>query len=354
MRDQDLLLDRPDPQFGSGVIGVCDVCGRRQAVIVLQKERFKLCVIDFLNKTWATSGKAPGAPLPIYRSERIWYTTRAVPGGKAPAVMLSPTKMAKRPVVLITPDVYGLTTTLLDAAIHFAREGFEVMLPDVSNTPGIGATSHLALRLGLRIRGGIRASDPRVLTLVSLYRDALTALRGREMVDPEKSAVFGASYGGALAAMVAAQEPKVGALVLAYPMPILPAATMVMVNAPTLILSGTADARSHQFVSQARATGQPGAAGPGVAEFSGARHHFLARDLPSYQLENAESAWKQSVAFLRQSLLPPPPKPPSPPSVKPAPPPAAAVPEVSPGAVGPPPAAPPGAGRPSAPRASGA
>ena len=77
MTDEDLLHHRPNSEFGSGVIGACDICGRRQAVIVLQKERYQLCVLDFLNKSWTGSTKKPGAPLPPYRSERIWFPTRA-------------------------------------------------------------------------------------------------------------------------------------------------------------------------------------------------------------------------------------------------------------------------------------
>ena len=319
MTDEDLLLAQPRGEFGSGVIGVCDVCGRRQAVIVLQKERFKLCVLDFLNKTWASSGKHPGAPLPAYRSERIFYPTRAIPGGRAPAVMLTPTKIAKHPIVLVTPDVYGLTTTVLDAALRFASEGFEVLLPDLSNTRGIGASSHLSLRMGARTRGGVNAEAPRVRTLVELYRDGLNYLRQREMVDADKSAIFGASYGGSLAALVAAQEPRLAALVLAYPMPVRPSETLRLLTPPSFVIAPGADGPSSRFLadwSQARASG---AAGPELFEVAGARAHFLARDLPAYDLRSAESAWTQALLFLRRQLLPPPPKPPTPPPAMSAP-----------------------------------
>ena len=61
MRDDDRLLNLTDAEFGTGVVGVCDICGTRQAVIVLKKERFKLCVLDFLNKTWLKTDKKPGS-----------------------------------------------------------------------------------------------------------------------------------------------------------------------------------------------------------------------------------------------------------------------------------------------------
>ena len=120
MTDADLMLTLPDLEFGSGIVGVCDVCGKRQAVIVLQKERYKLCVIDFLNKKWIGSSAKPGVPAPLFRSERIFFPTTSVKAGQAQAVVLSPTRVVKHPAVLITPDVHGLTTAILDGAIRLA------------------------------------------------------------------------------------------------------------------------------------------------------------------------------------------------------------------------------------------
>lgn len=318
MTDEDLMNTRPNPEFGSGVIGVCDVCGKRQAVIVLQKERFKLCVLDFLNKTWATSGKNPGAPLPAYRSERIFFPTPTDRTGRAPAIVLTPTKPVKHPVVLVVPDVYGLTTTVLDAAIRFAREGFEVLLPDVGNTAHVGPASHLSMRIGARTRGGVSAEGPRVATLLEYYRDALAALRAREMADPEKSAVFGVSFGASLAALLAAQEPKLGATVLAYPVPLRPADTLRLVTAPLLVVGGGADPVTGRFLAELRAL--PGVArSPEIVELAGARHDFLARDLPAYDLASAEIAWDRMLKFLKQALMPAPPRPPAPPTVRSAP-----------------------------------
>ena len=312
MGDDDLLLDLEGLSFGSGVIGICDICGKRQAVIVLQKERFKLCVIDFLNKTWIGSKIVPGAPLPPYRSERIWYPTTAAKEGQAPAVVLTPTKVVKHPVVLITPDVYGLTTTLLDGAIRFAKQGFEVLLPDLGRTSFVGAGDHLSLRWGARTGGGVAVGSARVRRLVRLYGDALAYLRGREMSDPDKSALFGVSYGGSFAAALAAEEPKLSALVLAYPMPIRPAEYARLVTAPTLVLAGDSDPAAARAVAQFRDASAANLTLK-VVVVPSARHGFLARDLSGFDEARAESAWNEAVGFLRERLLPPPPKPPAPP-----------------------------------------
>lgn len=312
MSDEDLLLDLPNLEYGSGVIGVCDVCGKRQAVIVLSKERFKLCVLDFLNKTWAKSGAKPGAPLPLYRSDRVWFPTDATKQRKAPAIVLTPTKLVRHPTVLVCPDVYGLTTTLLDGAIRFAREGFEVLLPDVGKTTSVGPQDHLALRWGAR-SGGVALGSARVTKLVHLYSDALVYLRGREMVDVDKTALLGVSYGASLALGLATQEPKLSAVLLAYPLPVRPVERLRLLSAPTLMLLPGDDSRSRSF-RDAFGSGAVGApTGVQVVTIPGVRHHFLARDKPQYELRPAEEAWTRLLEFAKERMMPPPPKPPAPP-----------------------------------------
>jgi len=316
-RDNDRMLDLPQPEFGAGIIGVCDICGSRQAVIVLSKERFKLCVLDFLNKTWIKTDKKPGAPAPVYRSERLWYPTDATPEGKAPAVALTPTKVIKHPAVLLVPDSYGITTTLLDAAIRFATEGFEVLIPDFGKTTGFGASYHTALRSSAKLRGGVNVGSKKVAELLRLYGDALAFLREREMVDPAKSAVFGTSYGASLALALAAQDTRIAAVALAYPMPVRPADLGKLVTAPLLVVAGTADRDAGRAKAQLVAARAGTPIRLEFLDLPGARHHFLSRDLHAYDLALSEQAWARTVAFLKQQLLPPPPKPPAPPA-KPA------------------------------------
>lgn len=312
MRDQDLLLDRPKAEFGSGVIGVCDICGVRQAVIVLARERFKLCVIDFLNKSWVGSKQTPGVPLPAYASERVWFETDAVAAGRAPAILLTPTKVVKHPIVLLTPDHFGLTTTVLDAAIRFAREGFQVILPDVGRTSGIGPGQQLALPAG-RLSGGVALSGPTAERWARLFRDALRHARELEMVDPDRLGVFGHGYGAALAMAVAAREPRLSALVLAAPVPVKPPEYSALLTAPSLVVAGGSDAIARRALSQLQAPAARPGAPMEIAEFPGAGRFFLARDMRGYAVGPAESAWSRIVEFLHGRLLPAPVRPPPPP-----------------------------------------
>ena len=333
MRDDDRMLNLTDAEFGSGIVGVCDICGSRQAVVVLTKERFKLCVLDFLNKTWIKTDKKPGVPAPLYRSERVTFDTGATSSGKAQAIVLSPTKTVKHPVVLLTPDTYGITTTLLDAAIRFAREGYEVLIPDIIKTDGRGAALHVALRSSARFRGGVAVGSPKVANLLRLYGDALNYLRSREMVDPTKAALFGTSYGASLALALAAQDTRLAAVALAYPMAVRPPDLANLITVPILYLRGSADRSSGKAWTQLVAAQSATRTSIEFVEIPGARHDFLARDLSAYEVGAAEAAWTWILAFLKRNLVPPPPKPPVMP-----PKPVAAAPSAKPSAPAPSPA----------------
>jgi len=312
MRDDDRLLDVPAPEFGSGVVGVCDICGTRQAVIVLSKERYQLCVLDFLNKTWIKSEKKPGSPAPVYRSDRISFRTSAVPSGQAPAIVVSPTKVVRHPAVLISPDIFGITTTLLDAAIRFARDGFEVLIPDLAKTEGISTGPLVGSRTGARLRGAVATESKPVAGLVHLYRDALDELLAREMVDPAKAAVFGTAYGASVALALAAGSTRLGAVALAYPLPIRPPDLAKLVSAPILAVVGSDDRTGARAVAQLQEALPT--SGLSVVRIEGARAQFLARDLRAYDVAQAEEGWSRILEFLRGRLMPPPPRPPPPPA----------------------------------------
>jgi carboxymethylenebutenolidase len=323
MRDDDRLLNVPDLEFGSGIVGVCDICGSRQAVVILARERFRLCVLDFLNKTWLQTDKKPSEPAPIYRSERIMFDTSAVTGRRAPAIVLSPTKVVRHPGVLIVPDIYGITTTVLDAAIRFAHAGFEVIIPDLSKTDGISAAPMMMARGTSRVRGGVATGSKEVVRLVRLCEDAVDALLSREMIDASKIAVFGTSFGASVALAFAAQSTRVGAVALAYPLSVRPATLPTLVTAPVLCVVGSSDRRSASAASQLRSSNGSGRVT--FAEIAGAGHHFLSRDLRGFDLTRAEDGWEKIVTFLQARLMPPPPAPPVVPAKSAAPSPPAAA-----------------------------
>jgi dienelactone hydrolase len=301
-------------------------------VIVLAEERFKLCVLDFLNKSWIGSAAKPGRPLPPYRSERVWFPTDFGAGTPAPAVLLVPTKEVRRPGVLVVPEAFGLTTTLLDAGIRFARAGFEVLLPDVGKTPGLSFADGFRLRTLPRARGGVSLDSDRLRKWIGLYVDALRFLRGRPLVDPDRCGVFGVASGAALAIGLAAEDRKLSAIAVVSPVPIRPPEYVRAVTAPLLAVVGERDRRAagaaRAWGGSASGTGTPSVE---ITTLPAVGPTFLSRDLRGYDLPAAERAWTTVVEFLRSRLFPPPPKPPPPPKIVP-PPVAAAPPSTAPAA----------------------
>lgn len=318
MTDEDLVRAGAPPEFGSGVIGICDVCKKRQAVIILAEERFQLCVLDFLNKSWVGSKAVPGRPLPLYRSERVWFPTEFAGGTPAPAILLTPTKEVRRPAVIVIPEAYGLTTTLLDAGIRLARAGIEVLLPDVGKTKGLTLRDDLALRLGPRFRGGVLLDSDRLRRWTGLYVDALQFLRSRPLVDPDRCGAFGVSNGSALAIGLAAQDRKLAALAVVSPVPIRPPEFVRALTAPLFAVVAEKDVRGHRATAgwpqPATGGGTPSAQ---VAALPKVGPTFLSRDLRGYDLASAERAWTLVLEFFRGRLFPPPPKPPPPPRIVP-------------------------------------
>ncbi|MHB8352490.1 MAG: dienelactone hydrolase family protein [Thermoplasmata archaeon] len=320
MTDQDLMLPDTTLPFGSGIVGVCDICGTRQAVVILAKERYQLCVLDFLNKSWKSSKAVPGRPLPPYRSERCWFETGATTAGTTQAILLTPTKPVRHPAVLVTSDLYGLTTMVLDAGLRLVRAGFEVLLPDLGKLDGRMPLDHLGLRVDVRFRGGVRMESARVRRLTGVYVDALKFLRSRPMVDPKKVGLFGASYGASLALAVAGEDRDLAAVALAAPRPVHPEAYLRLLNAPVLLLAGGRDGAGARARRQLQDAQGPGAFELEIAEFARAGPLFLARDSSGYVLVTAEEGWSRMTSFFTGRMLPPPPKPPAPPVTKGTPP----------------------------------
>jgi len=305
LTDEDLMLETPSGEFGSGVVGVCDICHQRQAVIILSKERFKLCVIDFLNKAWIKTEAKPAAPAPPFTSSREYLPSRAVPGGRAPVVVLSPTKMVKRPSVLVVPEVFGLTTQVLEAGVRLAHEGFEVILPDFAKTPGMNLMTYAKLRGYRMLFDSVPVSQSHREPYLRVLEDCRLYVKSRPMVDPTHFGVLGISYGGALALAYAAQTPEVETVALAYPFMIRPDGWLQSLRAPVLAVYGSDDnvaAPSLLLLREAaRRYGFPFES----LVLPGVRHHFLNRDSKGYRLPEAELAWTRLMAHMKATLQPP-------------------------------------------------
>ncbi len=319
MPDEDLLLkDVPDREFGVGVVGVCDVCDQRQAVIILSRERFKLCVLDFLNKSWIKSDEVPRAFTLPFTSTTDFIPTSAVPGGVLHAIRLRPSKAVKHPLILIAPDPVGVTTQTIEAAVRFVRAGYEVIFPDTGRIPGLSFAISFAMNRGFRFWKGTvlmpTTRRDRVLKVLDVCRRY--ALQD-EMVDPTRQAVYGASYGGAVALAYAAETEGLKAVALAYPYSVSPVGRLSSIQAPVHAVYGTADMRAGtSSVALQRNLTRFGVRYT-TTVLRGVGHNFLGRDEKTYRVRSAERAWKDLLGFVHSQFEPPvPPKPNLPPGLE--------------------------------------
>ncbi|MDE1820328.1 MAG: dienelactone hydrolase family protein [Euryarchaeota archaeon] len=358
MTDEDLLLDDAKEAFGAGVVGPCDICGVRQAVIVLSKERFKLCVLDFLNKSWIKTASPPAAHTAPFHSTTVFLPTRAVPGGTVPVIVLSPNKEIKHPSALVVPEVYGLTTQVIEAGVRLAHEGYEVAIPDFVRIHGMNLWTWGKLRASKVLLDGVHISQSSRGRAYRILEDCRKYLLTRPLVNPERQAVVGLSYGGSLALGYAAQTPGLAGVAVAYPYMIHPESWLQYIRCPVFVVAGGSDPKAGTALDALHLAAGRYGINLGTMVVPGAGHHFLSRVHSGYSAPEAEKAWTRMMAFMGHCLAPPvpkaPPRPPVPPSVVAAKPAAAPKPAPVPPApvsapLSPPPAAPPASPLPASP-----
>ena len=323
MPDEDLLLDIPHPEFGAGVVGVCDICHSRQAVIVLNKERFKLCVLDYLNKGWIRSDEKPAATTLPFVSTSEFVDSPAAPGGVAVSIHLKSLKTVKHPLVTIVPDVLGITAEVLEAAIRFARAGYDAVIPDLGRVPGVGLFDYGFQRGMHLVTGSVPVNTSRRARLFRVVDVCRVKALEDPMVDPKRQAVFGIGYGGALALAYAAETPDISGVALAYPRAVTPGAVLRAISCPVLAVYGEEDERSGHGFGRLKADAEAAGMDLHVSVIDGTAHAFFDRANRDFSVPAAEAGWSEILTFLKARLEPPPTvlKPTPPPVTKPSPPP---------------------------------
>jgi dienelactone hydrolase len=336
MTDEDLLLEEQHDDYGAGIVGPCDICKVRQAVIVLEKEGFKLCVLDFLNKSWIkTAQPAKGHILP-FKSSTEYVPCRAAIGGVVPVVLLSPTAELKRPSALVVPEVYGITTQVLEAGVRLAHQGYEVAIPDFVRIHGVNLVTAAKLRASKILLDEVHISQSHRDRAFRILEATRKYLLTRPLVLPERQVVVGLSYGGSLALGFAAQTPSLSGVAVAYPYMIHPPSYLQNLHCPVLVVAGGGDSRTGPSLLELHRWSHIYGLNVGTMVVPDARHHFLSRAHKGYDAQKADLAWSRMMAFVRHCLSPPPVKaPPRPPVPPPVPPPARPPSSASPPTVAP-------------------
>jgi carboxymethylenebutenolidase len=224
-----------------------------------------------------------------------------LPGG-APAYFARPESGEGLPVVLVAEEIFGLHEHIRDIARRFARLGYFAVAPDYLARYGdpMAAPDIEAIR-------AIVARVPDAETM-AVFDEALAfaATRGG---DATRAAVTGFCWGGRIAWLYAAHNPRLSACAPWYgrldgprtpQQPLWPIDVVGEIKVPTLGLYGGDDPSIPlELVDRMQARLSAAGAPADIIVYAGAPHGFLADYRPSYRETDAHDAWGRMLAFLR-------------------------------------------------------
>lgn len=225
----------------------------------------------------------------------------ALPCG-APAYVAAPQDGRDLPVILIAQEIFGLHEHIRDIARRFARLGFLAVAPDYLIRYGDpqAAPDIDAIR-------AIVAKVPDAETM-AVFDDAMRFAAGRGG-DTARAGMTGFCWGGRIAWLYAAHNPRLGACVPWYgrldgphtaEQPRWPLDVAEALRVPTVGLYGGADPSIPPDIVEAMRMRLSRAGAPAeIIVYDDAPHAFFADYRESYREAAAKDAWGRMLAFLR-------------------------------------------------------
>lgn len=150
------------------------------------------------------------ATMPHEGTFNILYGPLGIPVGSqmTSGYLARPDVVGAFPVVLVLPDIYGLTSFEKDLCRRFARHGVAGVALDIHR----GAAPGAAASMDEAIVAYQQLSDPRVLTDIGDAHMFLVS-EGLDWVLPERIGVLGTDVGGRFGLLYAAGRSDLGAVV---------------------------------------------------------------------------------------------------------------------------------------------
>ncbi len=223
--------------------------------------------------------------------------------GDMPAYFAKPAGGRDLPIVLVAQEIFGLHEHIRDIVRRFAAEGYLALAPDFffragdpSKAPDIAA-----------IRA-IVAKVPDIETMTDF--DAALAFAKKRGGDPSCAAITGFCWGGRIAWLYAAHNPKLRAAIPWYGrldgektqnQPRWPLDVAAKLKVPALGLYGGADPSIPlQQVEEMRARLRAAGARAEIVVYDDAPHAFFADYRDSFRAEPATDAWRRTLGLLRE------------------------------------------------------
>jgi carboxymethylenebutenolidase len=222
--------------------------------------------------------------------------------GDLPVYIAKPRGTSGLPVVVVIAEIFGLNPHIRDIARRFAAEGFLAIAPDFFFRVGDPSKETDIAK--------IRAIVMRVPDAEAMRDfDAALAFAGDNGGDVSRAAVTGFCWGGRMAWLYAAHNPRLRASLPWYGrldgdktanQPRWPLDLVAEVKVPTLGFYGGADPSIPlSQVDEMRARLNAAGAKAEIVVYEGAPHAFFADYRESYREAPARDAWARALSFLR-------------------------------------------------------
>lgn len=230
-----------------------------------------------------------------------------VNGFRMPAYRSAPAGKTDLPVVLVISEIFGVHEYIADVTRRLARQGYLAIAPELFVRQGDpSAYGEIA-----RIQSEVIAKVPDAQVMSDL--DACVAWAGAHGGDLNRMAITGFCWGGRVAWLYAAHQPRMKAAVAWYGRlvgvasaltPQQPLDLVAQYKAPVLGLYGGADAGipqdSVERMKTALAQGSPAARASEFVVYPDTPHAFHADYRPSFRQGPAEDGWKRLQAWLKR------------------------------------------------------
>ena len=228
-----------------------------------------------------------------------------VQGFRMPAYRSAPAGRQNLPVVLVVSEIFGVHEYIADVTRRLAHQGYLAIAPELFVRQGDpGDYGEIA-----RIQSEIIAKVPDRQVMADL--DACLAWAGQHGGDVRRAAITGFCWGGRIAWLYAAHQPRLKAAVAWYgrlsgtASPLTPEQPLDLVaayQAPVLGLYGGDDAGipmdSVERMRAALARGSAAARASELVVYPEAPHAFHADYRSSYRPGPAQDGWQRLLAWL--------------------------------------------------------
>lgn len=231
-------------------------------------------------------------------------TTIAVEGGALPVYFARPASGSNLPVVLVVQEIFGVHEYIRDVCRRLAHQGYLAIAPELYFRQGDPRTIE---NIGEILQNIVaKVSDAQVLADL----DACAGWAASQGGNPDWLAITGFCWGGRVAWLYAAHNPKLKAAVAWYGRlagapsaltPRHPVDVAAALHAPVLGLYGGQDQGIPLTdVELMRKALEKAGSRSAIHVYPAASHAFHADHRPSYRKAEAEDGWKRLLDWFAQ------------------------------------------------------